>query len=122
MQRLDDSQKLLALCNRYSANLIINDDVNLAQEINAQGVHLGQDDGDVKAARTLLGEKAIIGVTCHDSLTLAEKAIADGASYIAFGRFFSSITKPNARYAPINLLAEARNRFPTHQGSRRARR
>lgn len=110
--RLNNAQKLLALCNHYDANLIINDDVQLAYNINAQGVHLGQGDGDVTAARKLLGDTAIIGVTCHDSLELAEKAITDGASYIAFGRFFSSNTKPDARPAPLKLLTEAREKFP----------
>jgi thiamine-phosphate pyrophosphorylase len=110
--RLRDAKKLLMLCKKYNAHLIINDDVQLAQKINAQGVHLGQSDGDVKAARKLLGDAAIIGVTCHDSLALAEKALADGASYIAFGRFFSSTTKPDARLAPLPLLREARKKFP----------
>lgn len=111
-QRLTDAKKLLALCNGYSANLIINDDVQLAHQIQAQGVHLGQGDGDVTAARALLGAQAIIGVTCHDSLALAQKAVAEGASYIAFGRFFSSNTKPDARPAPLSLLVEARKQFP----------
>jgi thiamine-phosphate pyrophosphorylase len=111
-RRLADAQELLHLCTRYNANLIINDDVQLAQQINAHGVHLGQGDGDVKAARILLGDGATIGVTCHDSLELAEKAIADGATYIAFGRFFSSNTKPDARPAPLSLLTQARAKFP----------
>lgn len=111
-RRLTDAKKLLILCKQHNANLIINDDVQLAQQINAHGVHLGQGDGDVKAARLLLGNDAIIGVTCHDSLALAEKAIADGATYIAFGRFFSSNTKPDARPAPLNLLTQARAKFP----------
>ena len=112
VRRLADAQKLLTLCNQHNANLIINDDVQLAHQINAHGVHLGQGDGDVKAARLLLGEGAIIGVTCHDSLELAEQAIAEGATYIAFGRFFSSNTKPDARPAPLNLLTQARAKFP----------
>lgn len=111
-QRLAEAQKLLALCNNYKANLIINDDLQLAHQLHAKGVHLGQEDGDVATARVLLGEKAIIGVTCHDSLALAQKAIDDGASYIAFGRFFSSNTKPSARPATLSLLSEARNKFP----------
>jgi thiamine-phosphate pyrophosphorylase len=111
-KRLKDATRLLQLCTHYHANLIINDDVQLAHHIHAQGVHLGQGDGDVKAARALLGEHAIIGVTCHDSLALAEKALANGASYIAFGRFFSSNTKPAARPAPLSLLTEARAKFP----------
>lgn len=111
-QRLADAESLLALCNSHQANLIINDDVELAYRIKAQGVHLGQGDGDIKAARARLGADAIIGVTCHDSLALAEKAIAEGASYIAFGRFFVSNTKPDARPAPLSLLVEARRQFP----------
>lgn len=111
-QRLADAKKLLALCNSYQANLIINDDVELAHQIKAQGVHLGQGDGDVTAARARLGADAIIGVTCHDSLALAQKAVAEGASYIAFGRFFSSNTKPDARPAPLSLLVAARKQFP----------
>lgn len=111
-KRLQDAQQLLVLCNHYSAKLIINDDVQLAHQIQAHGVHMGQGDGDVRAARQLLGAGAIIGVTCHDSLALAEKAIAYGASYIAFGRFFTSTTKPDARPAPLALLTQARARFP----------
>lgn len=111
-QRLNDANALLVLCNNYNANLIINDDVQLAHRVGAQGVHLGQGDGDVKAARVLLGAAAIIGVTCHDSLALAQQAIDDGATYIAFGRFFSSNTKPDARPAPLSLLTEARKKFP----------
>lgn len=111
-KRLADAMRLQTLCNQYQANLIINDDVELARTVSAQGVHLGQGDGDVAAARALLGEKVIVGVTCHDSLALAEKAITDGASYIAFGRFFPSSTKPDARPAPLSLLGEAREKFP----------
>lgn len=111
-KRLKEATQLLQLCNQYSASLIINDDVALAKKIGSQGVHLGQGDGDVKQARELLGEKAIIGVTCHNSLDLAQKAIDDGASYIAFGRFFSSNTKPDAQGASLELLSEARKQFP----------
>jgi thiamine-phosphate pyrophosphorylase len=111
-KRLQEATRLLALCKHYQANLIINDDAPLAQAVGAQGVHLGQGDGDVAAARRLLGENIIIGVTCHDSLALAEKAIAEGANYIAFGRFFPSSTKPDARPAPLSLLGEAREKFP----------
>ncbi len=112
IKRLRESTQLLQLCNLYSASLIINDDVQLAKRIGAQGVHLGQGDGDVKQARELLGANAIISVTCHNSLDLAQKAIDDGASYIAFGRFFSSNTKPDARPAPLSLLTETRAQFP----------
>lgn len=111
-KRLREAQQLVALCEQYNASLIVNDDVNLAHSINAHGVHLGQDDGSAYAARKLLGEKAIIGVTCHDSLAFAQQAVDDGASYIAFGRFFPSQTKPHARPAKFTLISEAKAKFP----------
>jgi thiamine-phosphate pyrophosphorylase len=110
-RRLLEAKQLLALCNRYQAQLIINDDIALAKDIGAHGVHLGQDDLSPVAARIILGNQAIIGVTCHDSLELASKAIKDSANYIAFGRFFSSHTKPDARPAPLSLISEARAQF-----------
>lgn len=110
-RRLSEAKTLLALCNQYQAQLLINDDVELAKTIGAHGVHLGQGDTNPVAARITLGSRAIIGVTCHDSLALAQQAIKDSANYIAFGRFFSSNTKPNARPAPMSLIGEARNAF-----------
>lgn len=111
-RRLFEAKKLLSLCNQYQAQLLINDDVSLAQEVGAHGVHLGQGDTNPVAARIILGSHAIIGVTCHDSLVLAQQAIKDSANYIAFGSFFSSNTKPDARPAPLSLLTEARVKFP----------
>lgn len=111
-KRCYESTRLLEICNRHQASLIINDDPILAKKIGAQGVHLGQGDGDAKEARALLGTQAIIGVTCHNSLDLAQKAIDDGANYIAFGRFFSSNTKPDAQMASIDLLIAAKQQFP----------
>jgi thiamine-phosphate pyrophosphorylase len=107
-QRLIQARRLLALCNQYQARLLINDDLRLAHEVGAHGVHLGQDDESPATARELLGNDAIIGVTCHASLTLAEKAIEQRASYVAFGRFFPSKTKPDAPPAPLALLQQAR--------------
>jgi thiamine-phosphate pyrophosphorylase len=111
-RRLSEAKSLLALCQRHQAQLIINDDVSLARDSGAQGVHLGQGDTSPVAARIILGSSAIIGVTCHDSLSLAEQAINNTANYIAFGRFFSSHTKPGAGHAPISLISEARQQFP----------
>ncbi len=111
-KRIQEAQQLAALCNRYQAALIINDDVQLAIAVNANGVHLGQEDGSPQAARELLGNDAIIGVTCHDSLVLAQQAVNDGASYIAFGRFFPSHTKPNAKSAKFTLISEVKTKFP----------
>lgn len=110
-RRLFEAKQLLTLCNRYQAQLIINDDVSLAKDTGAHGIHLGQGDLSPVAARIILGNQAIIGVTCHDSLELARKAIKDSANYIAFGRFFSSNTKPDARPAPLSLIGDARNEF-----------
>lgn len=110
-RRLSEAKTLLALCHQHQAQLIINDDVALAKEVGADGVHLGQGDTNPVAARIILGNRAIIGVSCHDSLELAQQAIKDSANYIAFGRFFPSSTKPDARPAPISLIKEARKEF-----------
>ena len=110
-RRTHEAKTLLGLCNQHQAKLIINDDVSLAKDVGAHGVHLGQDDVSPVAARIILGNSAIIGVTCHDSLDLAHKAIKDSANYVAFGRFFPSSTKPDARPAPIALISEARAQF-----------
>lgn len=106
-RRLREAEALRELCNRYGAALIINDDAELAARLGV-GLHLGQDDGSLSVARALLGRKAIIGGTCHGQLALAETAAKEGASYVAFGRFFNSTTKPGAPAADINLLDAAR--------------
>lgn len=106
-RRLREAETLLALCERYKTRLIINDDAELAARIGA-GVHLGQTDGPLTPARALLGRQAIIGSTCHDQLSLAEQAAKEGASYVAFGRFFNSTTKPGAPTASLELLDQAR--------------
>lgn len=107
-KRTAEASQLLEICSRYGARLLINDDVQLAKKIGAHGVHLGQTDGSPRAARALLGHNAMIGVTCHASLALAQQAVSDGANYVAFGRFFPSQTKPGASPAPLSLLHEAR--------------
>ncbi|MCQ4311225.1 thiamine phosphate synthase [Pseudomonas stutzeri] len=109
-RRLREAEALRELCDRHGAQLIINDDAELAARLGA-GLHLGQGDGSLSAARALLGRKAIIGATCHAQLELAEQAVAEGASYIAFGRFFDSNTKPGAPAATLELLGQARQRF-----------
>jgi thiamine-phosphate pyrophosphorylase len=88
--------------------LIVNDDVELAAGIGAAGVHLGEDDADIAAARSRLGNGAIIGVSCYDSLERARDLAAAGADYLAFGAFFPSPTKPQARRATPDLLRAAR--------------
>jgi len=92
--------------------LIVNDDVDLAVQIGAAGVHLGEDDGDFAIARERLGVDAIIGVSCYDSLDRAHAAAEAGADYLAFGSFFASPTKPNARRATVELLRAAKSLGP----------
>lgn len=107
-RRLRQAKALVALCHQHNAVLLINDDVELAKLSGADGVHLGQGDGSPSQARAALGAQAIIGVTCHDQLELAQEAAAQGADYVAFGAFFPSKTKPNAKPAPLELLHTAR--------------
>jgi len=108
VRRRDEARALAALCEKHSVPLIINDDVGLAAEIGAAGVHLGEEDADPGAARARLGAGAIIGVSCYDSLARARTAAAAGANYLAFGAFFPTATKPNARRAAPGLLRAAR--------------
>jgi thiamine-phosphate pyrophosphorylase len=108
LTRERNAHALLGLCHQHGALLIINDDVELALASGADGVHLGAADAPLAAARARLGALAIIGVSCAGSLPRALAAQAGGASYVAFGRFFDSRTKPDAPPAPLGLLAEAR--------------
>jgi thiamine-phosphate pyrophosphorylase len=87
---------------------IVNDDAVLAAEMDADGVHLGSDDGAIAAARAIVGRDRIIGVSCYDDYARAEAAVAAGADYVAFGSFFASAVKPAARRADIALLERAR--------------
>jgi thiamine-phosphate pyrophosphorylase len=107
-QRLAESEAILAVCRHHNIPLLINDDIELAAHIGAHGVHLGRDDAALAAARERLGESAIIGVSCYNRFELAQAAEAAGADYIAFGRFFSSGTKPQAAQAAPELLQRAR--------------
>ena len=88
--------------------LIVNDDAALAVEVCADGVHIGSDDLGIDAARDIVGPDRIIGVSCYDDLALAEAAVAAGADYVAFGSFFASSVKPDARRADVALLEQAR--------------
>ena len=97
-------QRLRAACEDAGVPLIINDDPALAAAIGAAGVHLGEHDGSLAEARALLGDDAIIGVSCYDALQRARGAAAAGADYVAFGAFFPSATKPGARRASPDLL------------------
>ena len=102
---------LLALCRKSGAALIINDDLALALAIGADGVHLGEHDGDIAAARRALGPDGLLGVSCYNRIELAERALDLGADHVAFGSVFASKTKPGARRAPLGLFTEAKKRF-----------
>ena len=102
--------KLQTLCKKYNTLFIINDDVVLAKEISADGVHLGRDDMDIDMARKILGDK-IIGVSCYNNLEDAITAEIMGADYIALGSFFNSPTKPEARKIAIDLLPIAKSKL-----------
>ncbi len=106
--RLKIACALFGLCNDYSALFIINDDVTLARKSGAHGVHLGKNDASVSMAREELGNQAVIGVSCYNQIKLAHKAQTQGADYVAFGRFFSSNTKPKAAHAEVRLLTQAK--------------
>jgi thiamine-phosphate pyrophosphorylase len=107
-RRLWEAQDLVSLCRPLQVPLIINDDVELARQCGADGVHLGRDDVDVATARERLGAGAIIGVSCYNRLDLALAAQEAGADYVAFGSFFASPTKPDAVRADTGLLQRAR--------------
>jgi len=109
--RRDQGLRLLGLCRRAGVPLIINDDLELALAIGADGVHLGREDGDVAAARARLGADRLLGVSCYDRLELAIAAVAAGADHVAFGSAFASPTKPGAVRAPPELYAQARARL-----------
>ena len=100
-------KKIQKICKKYNVKFLINDDINLVKKLNADGCHLGQKDTNINKARKLIGNK-IIGITCHNSIVLAKKAIADKATYIAFGAFNSSKTKKIKYKASINLLKKAK--------------
>lgn len=107
VRRLWQANILKSLAQSRGALFIVNDDVALAEAVRADGVHLGRDDDAIAAARARLGDGAIIGASCYNSLELARSAVAAGASYVAFGAVFASGTKPGAVHAPLSLFADA---------------
>jgi len=104
----EQASELLALCHEFDVPLIVNDSLRLADMTNADGVHLGREDGTLHQARIVLGAEKVIGVSCYNNLDLALEAEAKGADYIAFGSFFPSTSKPGAVAASLELLQEAR--------------
>lgn len=102
------ARELVKICHQHDVPLIINDDVELAIHSKADGVHLGKEDSDIIEAKKRLGDTAIIGVSCYNSIERALTAQSLGAAYIAFGRFFPSSTKPLAAPAEIDILRKAK--------------
>lgn len=111
VERARHATELAALCRQHGVLFIVNDDVTLAEETRADGVHLGREDVSLAQARERLGPRAIIGVSCYDELARAEAAEKQGADYVAFGRFFPSRTKPQAVQAGLDLLREAKKKL-----------
>jgi thiamine-phosphate pyrophosphorylase len=109
--RIDQGRALAALCRASGAAFIVNDDLALALALDADGVHLGADDGDLAEARQRLGRHKLLGASCYNRMELAQAAAQTGVDYVAFGSVFSSGTKPDAVRAPLALFAEARRRF-----------
>jgi thiamine-phosphate pyrophosphorylase len=107
-RRSAEATALSALCQRRGVPFLVNDDVELALAVGADGVHLGRADPAVTSARRRLGKRRLIGVSCYNRLELARQAAIAGADYIAFGSFFASPTKPHAVVASPDLLARAR--------------
>lgn len=112
-KRLAQASALKNLCEHHNVLLIINDDIELARTVQAHGVHLGSEDSSIHDARRQLGPDAVIGVSCYDQLELALAAEKAGADYLAFGAFFPSVTKPEARAASLELLTAAKQQLHT---------
>jgi len=105
--RVTQASALLNLCRQRNVPLIINDHIQLCLTIDADGVHLGGNDGDLFEARQQLGEDKILGASCYNRFELAQIAKAKGANYVAFGACFASDTKPGAVSAPLELISRA---------------
>jgi len=109
------AQAILPLCRQYNVPLIINDSVKLCLTLDADGVHIGAEDGNLSEVRTRLGPNKILGASCYNRFDLALTAQLAGADYVAFGACFASTTKPNAPVASLDLfkLAQAQLHIPT---------
>lgn len=106
------ARALREITRGYGCALIINDDAKLAALVDADGAHLGAEDGSIREARALLGPHKLLGATCYGKLENARTALADGADHIAFGGFFQSSVKPGNPQRPLSLLTDAKREFP----------
>ena len=109
--RLDQATELRRLTHEFAATFIVNDDAGLSRRVDADGVHLGGEDGSIRTARKLVGTDKLIGVSCYNRPDLAQQAEREGADYVAFGAFFPSAVKPGAVVASLESLREARSRL-----------
>jgi thiamine-phosphate pyrophosphorylase len=111
MRRIDEAGRLVALAHAFDAVAIVNDEVEVALAVGADGVHLGKDDGDLASARAQLAA-GLLGASCYNDPALADRAAVAGADVLAFGSVLASATKPGAVRAPLQLLTQARARWP----------
>ena len=109
--RLAQAREIAKLCRQHNVPFLVNDDIELAKQAWANGVHLGREDAELTDARTLLGAQAILGVSCYNELERAEQAQRQGANYVAFGSFYPSRTKPAAARANLELLCAAKQKL-----------
>lgn len=105
---ISQARALLAICRQHQTPLIINDHVKLCLALDADGVHIGGDDGDIEATKSRIGPDKILGVSCYGDFSRAQTAVQFGADYVAFGACFSSNTKPNAPRAELSLFTQAK--------------
>ncbi len=110
-KRFEQASMVCSLCKKYQAISIINDDIELARVVKADGVHLGKDDNSVSTAKNILGQQAIVGVSCYNDITLAITAENNNADYVAFGAMFSSPTKPDAVNAELDIITRAKQQL-----------
>ncbi len=110
-KRFQQATILCSLCEQYQAVSIINDDIELAKAVNADGLHIGKDDISLAIARQTLGDDAIIGISCYNNLPLAINAEKNTADYVAFGAMFSSSTKPEAIKTNIDIISNAKQQL-----------
>ena len=103
-------KKIRKITKKHGVKFLVNDDPKLAKKLNADGCHLGQKDMDIKKARKIIGNKKIIGITCHNSKFFINKAVKENADYVALGSFFNSKTKKIKHKAHLSILKWCKNR------------
>ncbi len=110
--RLQQAREIRKICREYKVTFIVNDDAELTVDTDADGVHIGDQDLALRDARRVVGPTRLIGVSCYNDLNRARRSWEHGADYVAFGSFYASTTKPNARHATLALLRRARQEAP----------